>query len=171
MKELQDKKKELCIYCRGAYAIRTYLRLRELGVHVSCFGDADPNKSGYVLDGVFCISYPELIQKDRRNTVILVCREKPEALIEQFHALGFCSVYSHEIVPEESGTEVTLDQGTLNAIRLFHTELNQIRCGPPKGAWEKETEDRFLLDLERVLQDAQDRKEVAGGCRWSSGTG
>ena len=74
MKELQDKKKELCIYCRGAYAIRTYLRLRELGVHVSCFGDADPNKAGYVLDGVFCISYPELIQKDRRNTVILVCR-------------------------------------------------------------------------------------------------
>ena len=53
MKELQDKKKELCIYCRGAYAIRTYLRLRELGVHVSCFGDADPNKAGYVLDGVF----------------------------------------------------------------------------------------------------------------------
>ena len=92
-------------------------------------------------------------------------------MIEQFHALGFCSVYSHEIVPEESGPEVTLDQGTLNAIRLFHTELNQISCGPPKGAWEKETEDRFLLDLERVLQDAQDRKEVAGGCKWSSGTG
>lgn len=95
IKSLEKQGVEICIYCLGAYGMRTYLALRDHGITVSCFGDQDEKKKGYVIDGINCITYEEILKKDKRRTLIVVCKLKPEKIVENFINNGFVHVVSY----------------------------------------------------------------------------
>lgn len=88
--------KKICIYCMGEYGIQTYYKLKESGIRIDCFGDRDINKQGYVLDGLYCKSYEEVVKLDKENTIIIVAIKYPQSLIQIFRNVGFKDVYDKE---------------------------------------------------------------------------
>lgn len=152
--------KDLCIYCRGTYGLLTYFRLRDLGIPVSCFADADRNKHGYVLDHVNCISYEELLQKDRESTIVLVCKQNPEELIKQFLREGFSQTYSYKEIEklEREYPVINLDCETIERINTFRKGLYQVYCQDKKPAQWSDAEDAFSKELGRILEDAWERR-------------
>lgn len=161
----EQAKREICIYCRGVYGIRAYLKLRDLGIPVGCFGDADKSKQGYVLDGVSCVSYEEICAKEKDSTVIFVCKENPETLMEQFQAEGFSSIYSYETVQElaQNVPETKLDAQTMDTIHLFRERFWQLSRDPRQNVEWECTEDGLCAGLGQVLLDFKNRKEELYG--------
>ncbi len=89
-------KKAICIYCMGDYGLETYFKLLENGVKVDFFADRDTVKNGYALDGLYCKSYEELLERDREDIIIIVAIKNPGALIAHFREKGFQYVYDKE---------------------------------------------------------------------------
>ena len=89
-------KKAVCIYCMGDYGFKTYFKLLENGIKADYFADRNPRKHGYVLDGVYCKSYEELLQQDRGKVILIIAIQKPEMLISHFRQEGFQYVYDME---------------------------------------------------------------------------
>ncbi len=152
--------KELCIYCRGDYALRAYFQLREGGIPVACFADKDENKQGYVIDGVCCISYEEFLQKDREKTIVLVCKQHPEQLMSAFKKRGFLHVGSYKDLQgmERAAPGVSLNAETVNKINFFRLRLHQMLSGMQEGVEKSGSKDAFCAALERILWDVQDRR-------------
>lgn len=152
--------KELCIYCNGTYGHLTYLHLRDLGIPVSYFADADRKKLGYALDHVNCISYEALLEKDRESTIVLVCKKNPEELIAHFRGEGFSQTYSYKEIEKLERTHpvIDLDGETVERINDFRKGLYQIyyqNKGPIR--WDG-TKNAFTSELERILEDAWERR-------------
>ena len=92
MIDMKNNKKTICIYCLGEYGIQTYLKLKEQGVHVNFFGDHNPSKHGYVMDGVACIGFEDILAFDKESTIIIVAVKNPNILIKSFKDEGFGTV-------------------------------------------------------------------------------
>ena len=151
--------KELCIYCRGGYGLKTYFQLRDLGIPVACFADADEQKQGYVIDSVFCISYEAFLLKDKEKTIVLVCKKEPEDLIKNFREKGFLSVYSYEIVAEmvREYPEIELNDAVIGMINSFRQKLYQLLKQPGADAAWNHTGSAFGSALGQLLSDAKNR--------------
>ena len=83
---------KICIYCRGAYGVQTYFKLKQYGIKVSFFGDREKEKQGYVIDGIYCKSYEDVMNEDR-DIFLIVAITNPADLIEHFKAAGFTKVF------------------------------------------------------------------------------
>ena len=91
----------ICIYGCGECGIQTYLLLREAGVNIDCFGDKDNSKAGYVVDGVFCKTYNEILLMDKKNFLLIVAIAQGEKLVDDFRRLGFAKVFYYGDVKRE----------------------------------------------------------------------
>lgn len=96
---LNDLKKDemVCIYGCGQCGIQTYLFLKEKGVRVNFFCDKNPAKSGYIMDGVSCIAYDEII-KEKEKIIIIIAISRGEKLVKDFQESGFEKVLYYEDV-------------------------------------------------------------------------
>ncbi len=137
-----------------------FFRLRELKIPVACFADADKSKQGHVIDGVSCISYEELLKKDREDTVVLVCKQNPEDLINQFRKEGFSRTYHYKEVEnlERIYPAIELNTETLERMNIFREALYQIFCQPQETVEWRDTPDAFGAALGEILRDAQNRR-------------
>lgn len=90
------KNATICIYCLGEYGIRTYYKLKEAGVQVDYFGDQNDRKQGYVVDGVYCLSYKKVLQLDKDISTIIVAIKEPDELVTNFKNAGFRKVYDKD---------------------------------------------------------------------------
>ncbi len=95
-RKVMKAEKTICIYCMGDYGLETYFKLKERGVKIDFFADRDPEKQGYALDHLYCISYEELLERDREEIIIIVAIKKPGVLIAHFREEGFQYVYDKE---------------------------------------------------------------------------
>lgn len=87
----------VCIYGMGRYGISTYYKLLERGIGVQCFGDACIDKQGYFIKNIKCISFEDVMQLDKRTTVIIVAIKKNNRqLIDMFRKSGFRYVSSYD---------------------------------------------------------------------------
>lgn len=170
MKKLLTEGMELCIYCLGEYGIRTYFRLRDYGINVSCFGDADEKKTGFVLDDVYCIPYEEFRKKNREKTIIIVCIKYPEKIMRMLREEGFIYVYSCQMLEKELKIryrKIQCSDETINKINIFREKLYQVTCHNVKLK-KGESKEGFNSEIERVLIDAkmraQKRKETNNEC-------
>lgn len=89
---------KICIYCLGDYGVFTYYRLCDVGIAVDFFGDIDPSKTGYALNGIYCKSYQDIIKMNSADIEIIVCIQNPRKIIEDFRSKGF----SHVLTMEEA---------------------------------------------------------------------
>lgn len=98
MSELNNELKgaSICIYGCGECGLQTYLLLREKGIGIRFFSDRDYSKKGYILDGVSCITYDELLQKEKKDITLIVAIAHGEKLVNDFQKLGFEKVFYHE---------------------------------------------------------------------------
>lgn len=93
--------KDICIYGFGVYGVRIYYILTERGVKVKCFADYNPDKQGYALGGIDCISYDDVLALDRKNTVLVIAIKSSYELIQEFIRMGFSYVYDQKEVIEK----------------------------------------------------------------------
>lgn len=80
---------EICIYGLGKNGIKTYYYLKNRGIEISCFGDRESVKQGYVFDELYCYSYEHICSLDKKNTMIIVAIDKGYKLVETFQKMGF----------------------------------------------------------------------------------
>lgn len=148
---------EICIYCLGAYGIRTYLGLRDHGIRVKCFGDIDIKKKGYALDDIQCLSYQEILNKDKEKTCIIVCNQRADRIIEQFKEYGFQHVISDRELGEYTLTVYeSIDYANaevINRINEFRDKLYHCYVKRESVVWLES--DSFDLELGKILKNTQ----------------
>ena len=88
--------KRIVIYGLGDFGLETYFRLKERGIKIDYFADRDLQKKGYALDGLYCRTFDELLQEDRRRCILIVAVQKNKTLIDEFRRHGFQNVYDKE---------------------------------------------------------------------------
>lgn len=86
------KNEEICIYGCGECGIQTYLILKEKGIQIDFFGDLDNNKAGYVIDGLFCRTYDEILRLAKEDILLIVAIAHRKDLCIEFQQLGFKKV-------------------------------------------------------------------------------
>lgn len=127
---------DVCIYGVGRYGISTYYKLLERGIKICCFGDQSIEKQGYIVNDIKCVSFEEVMQLDRRTTVIVVAIKKNnQQLVDLFRKSGFKYVCSYNELKEKKGS---------NAVPPL-TDIKQIQC-----------EKKFIEQV--VLKDNIDNK-------------
>lgn len=121
----------ICVYGCGECGIQTYLLLREAGIRIDSFGDRDSSKAGYVIDGLFCIPYDEILCMGKQNIVLIVAIAGGEKIVDEFQKLGFAHVYYHENIKRELRAELRdkhmCGQGLdLDALRELKQDMERI---------------------------------------------
>ena len=111
---------KICIYCMGEYGIQTYYKLKDSGIRIACFGDRDRKKDGYAFDGLYCVSYEEVLKFDREKTIIIVAFKYSKELIQIFEDMGFKNVYDKE-------RAIELFCGEKKITRTPLTDIEEIR--------------------------------------------
>lgn len=86
-------KKKICIYGAGKYGLHTYLKMKRAGIIIDFFADRNKKKTGYAIDGKYCISYDELMTLDKNDVVLIMGVNDHLSLIQHFKNEGFCDVY------------------------------------------------------------------------------
>lgn len=110
---------DVCIYGMGRYGISTYYKLTERGIKICCFGDKSIEKQGYIVKGITCISFEDVVQLDKRKTVIVVAIKKNNhQLMDLFWRSGFKYVCSYNELKEKKGSNVVPPL----------TDIKQIQC-------------------------------------------
>jgi len=90
LRELSNGKAEkLCIFCAGDFGINIYQELNYRLIKPDSFSDNNPNKWGYVLEGIHCIPPTEL---NKENTLLIVAMKNPETLANDLREKGFLYV-------------------------------------------------------------------------------
>lgn len=145
-------RKDICIYCMGDYGFKTYYELLENGIKADYFADRDLQKHGYALEGVYCISYEELLLQDRRKVILIVAIQKPEMLISHFRQEGFPYVYDRETAVKVLGNgKVQMKKEPLRDIEL----IEQMKLDIQKLVYRNEETSQG--ELKEVMQDYQQR--------------
>ena len=146
---MDGDKKQVCIYCMGEYGIQTYFKLKKYGIAVGCFGDTDKSKQGYALEGLFCKSYEEVLELDKRETVIIVSMKNSAALVNQFRQEGFENVYSREelyALLDKKEPCVRNDLLDETEIVDLKDNLEKVFCGHPYKKTERRKSAEILLE-------------------------
>lgn len=91
----------VCVYGCGQWGLQMYLLLRENGLKTDFFSDRDGSKKGYVVDGVSCITYDELLSREKGNIVLIVAIAHGERIADDFRRLGFRKVLYFEDVKNQ----------------------------------------------------------------------
>lgn len=108
---------DVCIYGMGRYGISTYYKLSERGIKICCFGDQSVEKQGYIVNDIKCVSFEDVMQLDKRTTVIIVAIKKNNRqLIDMFRKSGFRYVSSYD----------KLQRKNINEQKIL-TDINEIR--------------------------------------------
>lgn len=89
------------VYGCGEWGMQIYLLLREAGIGIKYFVDRDRSKKGYVVDGVSCITYEELLRKGKKDIILIVAVSRGESLVEEFRKQGFKKVFYYEDIRKE----------------------------------------------------------------------
>lgn len=97
----------VCIYGMGRYGISTYYKLVERGIRIRCFGDQSTEKHGCIVRDTKCISFEDVMQLDKKRTVIIVAIKKNNSqLIQLFREKGFKYVCSYSKIRDKMNKEV-----------------------------------------------------------------
>jgi len=114
MNKLADELRNapICIYGCGECGIQTYLLLKEIDADVKLFGDRDSSKAGYVLDGLFCRTYDEVLREDRSNILLIVAIAQGDKIVSDFQKLGFKKVYYYKDIKQ--GLRVYAERECIN---------------------------------------------------------
>lgn len=120
---------KICIYGAGKYGIHTYLKLKHIGINVDFFADRNENKSGYAMDGKYCITYDKLVSLDKENIVIILGVNDHLSLIQNFEKIGFKKVYRADDYIKLSGCNYNIE---------YRNPINDKNC---------------LLEMKNVLVD------------------
>jgi len=78
---LPDEQRKICIYCAGKYGEYLYRQLRERLVLIDFFCDSNPNKWGYVTDGISCIP-PIALERYKESALIIVANKTPMQVVD-----------------------------------------------------------------------------------------
>lgn len=90
----------ICIYGLGRLGIDTYYILKENGISVEVFADRDERKKGYVLDGIYCISYEDLVRRADEYEIIVCVKSSMNLLKEKFLNEGIRKVYTADEIED-----------------------------------------------------------------------
>ena len=64
----------------------------ENGITICFFGDLDEKKAGYVIDGLFCRTFSEILRMKKKNVLLIVAVAHSRELCIEFQKLGFENV-------------------------------------------------------------------------------
>lgn len=91
--------KELCIFCAGRQGLRLYNELTKHSLPIKCFCDNNPEKTGYIIENIYCISLEQL-KKIKDNILVIVANLHPKEILEQLLDLEFPYLLTRqEILP------------------------------------------------------------------------
>ncbi len=154
---MSQRTNKICIYCMGDYGLETYFRLKEMGIKVSCFGDRDVSKHGYALEGLSCYSYEEILQLDKKETILVVAVKNPNVLMAQFKEHGFEYVYDKDqIIAAKSDVvkrEPTTPLVNLDQIKYYKECLNKMYY---ENIYESDIENE---DMQQIVEDLSKRRK------------
>ena len=88
----------ICIYGCGECGIQLYFLLKERGIPICFFGDLDEKKAGYVIDGLFCRTFSEILRMKKKNVLLIVAVAHSRELCIEFQKLGFENVIYYKDV-------------------------------------------------------------------------
>lgn len=91
-----EHRNKIVIYGLGDFGLETYFKLKEQGIEIDYFADRDPEKKGYVLDGLYCRTYDELLYENKSQCILIIAVQKFETLITEFRLEGFQNVYNKD---------------------------------------------------------------------------
>lgn len=91
---------KICIFCCGQWGMRLFFDLRSKLINVDCFSDNNPNKWGYICEGIHCISPTEL-KKEKDRTLVIVATRTSTSIVEQLKQEGFPYVITKQELDKE----------------------------------------------------------------------
>lgn len=96
--------KKICIFGAGNWGLRLFHELQCRLVQVDFFCDNNPDKHGYIVEGISCISVEKLMQyKD--ETLVIVSTVRPESILKQLQELEFPFIVTRQqLVQQLFGT-------------------------------------------------------------------
>lgn len=118
---------DVCIYGMGRYGISTYYKLAERGIKVLCFGDQSTEKQGCIIGDIKCISLEDVMQLDKKRTIIIVAIKKNNnQLIQLFQKNGFKYVCSYNKLRNKIKKNVELPLINIGQIRDEKKYIEQV---------------------------------------------
>lgn len=105
MDELMESD-HICIYGCGECGIQIYLLLKEAGINISCFGDRDCSKAGYIVGGLFCRTYSDILLADKKELLLIVAIAQGEKTADAFRNIGFEKVLYYEDIKRELTADI-----------------------------------------------------------------
>lgn len=128
-----EHEKRIVIYGLGDFGLETYFRLKECGINIAYFADQDQRKKGYVLDGLYCRSYEDLLSEDKTRCFVIVAVQRFETIITQFKSKGFQNVFDRE-----------------SAVRLLVSQAVMPEMSPTQNI---ELIDKWKQDIQEAIYD------------------
>ncbi|MFD0673618.1 hypothetical protein [Cohnella sp. GCM10027633] len=90
-----DQVDRLCIFGAGEFGLRLYQELRNKLIPVAWFSDNNPDKWGYLVDNIYCVS-PSEIEKEKERTLVIVANRTPDGIVKQLKTQGFPHVMTKQ---------------------------------------------------------------------------
>lgn len=148
-------KESIGIYGCGECGIQTWLFLNEHGIKINFFGDRNKGKQGYVIDGLFCISYDQLLQLDRNDTVLIVAIAQGEGICVGFRDMGFKKVIYYKELTQMLSSDIknnkkTFDQPNAAALREIKQSIETLAFQTNIHFGEKRDRMLHLLENEEI---------------------
>lgn len=159
MNELLDelKKGPLCIYGCGECGIQIYFLLKESGIHINFFCDRDKSKKGYVMDGVSCITYEELLRMEAQDAILIIGIAHGEGLVDEFRELGFKKVFYYVNIRQELYAELLKAQEKKSLLEI--EDLQRLKQNIQEIANSKELSMKSKREGIIMLCDKKQRRE------------
>lgn len=97
LRQLKKHDKDICIYGLGKMGACMFWSFRECGMQEDYYADKDPNKQNLNIDGIKCISFDDLLKKDR-SIILIVALYDYKSVVKSFVTMGFKNVYNYKEV-------------------------------------------------------------------------